>query len=165
MKHFTLLACGIAILSGQLAAEDRPGAAELGPPRFVVVTRIDRNAATITYRDRVSDLRGLTELSEKLRRGKQPDEDALLKFLSQDLTVFRDVTFDLSKGQMYTAGGIELTPEQVLRQLSRGSVAVVSASGKNLDPAYRQLLQREAIVLVPPLVSDLPPLPPPPKKK
>jgi hypothetical protein len=155
----------VAALSlGRLEAQDRPTAPDRGPPRFVVITKVEKNSATITYRDRVSDADSLTDLGEKLK-GREQSLDAFLKLMGGDLNVPRDLPFPLKNGKVYTADGTELSPDESLKRLSAGSIAIVSTTGNNIDPAYRKLLQKDAIILAPRLVKDLPALPPPPKKE
>jgi hypothetical protein len=165
MRVFTVMVCVTTLSLGRQEAQDKPATQDHGPPRFVVIAKVDKASATITYRDRVSDVDSLAELSEKLRGRKQPDMDAFLKLMGGDLNVPRDLSFALKKGKVYTVGGTELPPDESLKRLPPGSIAIVSTTGKNIDLAYRKVLQKDAIVLVPPRVRDLPALPPPPKKE
>jgi hypothetical protein len=163
MKLFTVMVC-VSLFATHLDAQDNPIAPkDQEPPRFVVIKKVDKDAATITYEDRVADTESLTELSRKVNDPKQ-QIDAVIKLLGGDLNVNRELPFPLKTGKVYSADGSEVSPEDCLKRMSVGSIAIVSTTGKNIDSAYRKLLQKDAMILVPPVVKNVPKLPPPPKE-
>jgi len=164
MNVFTMMICISALFGERVEVQEKTSGPDRGPPRFVVIEKVDKATATVTYQDRVADLAALSELHEKMMEGKQP-LDAFLKLMGDDLSVARDVPFPLKTGKVFTADGMELSPEESLKRLSPGSIAIVSTTGRNIDPAFQKLLQKDAIVLAPPVVKDIPRLPPAPRKK
>jgi hypothetical protein len=74
----------------------------------------------------------------------------------EDVTVTKYVTekrlvkhsMDLTKAKITTAGGKQLTLDDLKKRLAKPAPVVVATDGKSVDPAYLKILDRDAVVIV-----------------
>jgi len=138
MLHKPLIAClfcAAFVANGR--AEDKPKLPVGSPPRLVIVVEVKGDI--LIYRDFAS----------------WPPE---LPKVPASMLAY-SVNFSFKEGTILDTEGKKLDAEAAKKRLLAGAVALVSTSGKKVDPAYLRILKKETLILVEPLPGPGPPLP------
>jgi len=57
-------------------------------------------------------------------------------------------SIEVRSAEVFEAGGTKLKSDDVLKRVTAGTVVVMSADGKKVDPAYLRLLAKDTLVIV-----------------
>src|SRR5205823_867998 len=103
-----------------------------GPAPKVVVLRADAGGA-VAVEGRIVESRPVIQKVTTLENG-QPVAKDVPRDVPRTITV-RKALADLA-GELSTAGGVKLTPEEAARRVKDGSAVLVSADGKPVAAAW-----------------------------
>jgi hypothetical protein len=103
------------------------------------------------------------QVTEKVERNGTVEDVVVTKYRIETRTT--EQKRDLKKATITTAGGKKLTLEDARKRLEKAQPVVLSSDGNAVDAAYLKVFDKDAIVIVAPLVRPnivAPPPPPPP---
>ncbi|MCI0641626.1 MAG: hypothetical protein L0Y72_17675 [Gemmataceae bacterium] len=155
----------IAILSAALLfvpppVQERPEFPSGPQPIFAVVSGVEPAAGTIQVR-RLEAVQVAVNVPESVNVNGQAI--TVMRTVHRQESRMVEVVYALEKTQAQTAGGKKLTKEEVGKQLKAGSVVLISADGRPVDPVYLRAIQTDTVVLVTGPSVTQPLQPPPPK--
>ncbi|MCI0377932.1 MAG: hypothetical protein L0215_10015 [Gemmataceae bacterium] len=144
--------------------QQRPGFPSGPQPIFAVVAGVEPAAGTIQVR-RLEAVQVAVNVPESVQVNGQAITIMRTAYRQESRMV--EVVYSLDKSQAQTAGGKMLAKEEIGKHLRPGSVILLSADGRPVDPVYLRAIQTDTVILVvagptmsQPLPSPKPPLPP-----
>lgn len=151
MLRIFLVSSLVPFVTTAAQAQDKPALPVGLPPRIVSILRVEGDL--VVYRDFL-----YVALMPKVPGRLRPGELAPA-LAAAGPAIPCAVEFPLKEGEVYDAEGNRLEVQEARKRLAAGSLVLVSASGKKVDPAYLRIIDKAALILVPPLP---PPGPRPP---
>jgi hypothetical protein len=135
-----------------------------GPqPIFVVVTNLDVPQGILQIR-RTQVVTVSVPVQETVQVNGQ--QVVVTKYVSENRTSLMDVAYRLDKAAPQTAAGKKLTSAEAAKLIRAGSVILISADGRPIDPLFLRIVNPETVILVPsvpaPAVAPQGPAVPPP---
>jgi hypothetical protein len=91
------------------------------------------------------------EVTRKGNRDENENPATQTKLLPVYEEQVRDVPLD--SAQFSEAGGKKLSSEDILKRVAVGTIVVISADGKPVDPAYLKTLAKDTLVVVSPVFA------------
>lgn len=142
-----LLACA-ALTVAQPTVAPRPlpkGPPSAPPPRFVTVTKLDRDSGIVTCHEIVCEEVTQTSAETRGRDGKQIP-------VTVRRTVCKpvEVKFDVAKGRVYDGAGL-VKRSRVWARLQPGMIVLMSSDGKRPHDTWRSVFKKSTLTLVPTL--------------
>lgn len=139
------------LLAALVSADVEPGPAPKAralPPMLLVASA---SKGRIVSRREVVEAVPVT-VTEKVNVNGREEERTITKYVTQVRMV--EQAWELKKVKAGTAGGKKLDAEAVEKRLGKAQAIIVSADGKEVDPVYLKLFDKDALVIVPVLDQD-----------
>jgi hypothetical protein len=141
----------LSIFVSTALAQEVPRARPGVPPRFVTVLQINQRQGEI-------DLANVTVRFVPETRVRAVKQDGKVENVTE--TVMKPVYEErmvgrvaLVSAEVFEAGGKKLSREDVLKRVAVGTIVVISADGKPVNPAYLRLLANETLVIDSPQIA------------
>jgi hypothetical protein len=144
----TVLSVLLALAAGPPASgQDQPPALpNAPPPLFVLVVGVDRDKGTVKIESRIDVLVPRTVPREVVRNGVKVVE-AVTEFVPETRTIQQQL---LLKGwRVLDRDGKEVTGEDLWKRLTPRTMVLQQSGVLPVDPAYRRVLSRGALILAP----------------
>lgn len=158
----------LGALGGPGAAQEKPEFPTGLAPRFVAVEAIkDRDVLVREIHERLVP----RETAKVVERQGKVERVTVVSYEREYRPAVK--AYPIAFVQVYDAAGKQLSAEEALKRLTPGTVMLVAADGKRVDPAYLRIVRKDALILVlsPPAAPPadptkrvpvkLPPAPPP----
>jgi hypothetical protein len=148
MLRTKLLAVLSLLLIASITTADEKRATSPGvPPLFRKVFGIDQQPARLILVNRT-----VRFMPEEVTRKGNRDGNADTTTQTKLLPVYEEQVGEvpLDSAQVSEAGGKQLSREDILKRVAVGTIVVISADGKPVDPAYLKTLANDTLVIVSP---------------
>jgi hypothetical protein len=145
MHALLTLTCLLAPAGAEPPAEpaDFPKTA---PPEFVMVSRLNEGTGTVYVRSVRTVPVTVTKTVEMVVMGEK-------RTVTVPVTEYRTEVVEralpLKSLRVFDAAGKELKPAEARKRLTPGKMVLRATDSKPLAPAYRKVLARDALILVP----------------
>lgn len=166
-RALTVCASALLALAAVAGAQENVALPKGPPPQFRLVSKVDRAGNSITLREQV--VVPVTE-EQKVKvavvvGGKVVEEDRTVP-VTRHVPQQRETLHVLGKGVYVTdVAGKKLGHEEALQKVAAGKMILISSDEDGIDPAYRALLAKDALVLVVPFTAQPAPVRVPPPEK
>jgi len=118
-------------------------------PRFGVVTVIDKERGVFVITEKMTI--AVKEHRAFVILGDERKEQPVVKFIIAT-TQYR---YSLEESPVYDVDGKKVKKEDALERLQVGRAVVLSSDGRVVDPRYRIAMQKDTLILIPPVVQQL----------
>ena len=123
------------------------------PPEFVMVSRVNEDAGNVY-------LRSLRTVPVTVMKTVESVVGGEKRRVTVPVTEYRtevvEQALPLKSLRVFDAAGKELKPAEARKRLTAGKMVLRATDSKPLAPAYRKVLARDALILVPPAGKPAP---------
>jgi hypothetical protein len=146
MRWATVFTGFLAFAIGQKAAAQKATLPKTPPPAFALVTDVNKDKNIVKVQFASNEL--VPEFAEAaVERGGQKVKERVLVHRSQLRLVEAELA--LKSLRVLDAAGKEVRGEELLKRLTPGTMVLRQTDALPVDPAYRKLLSRDALILMP----------------
>jgi hypothetical protein len=142
-----VLGLSMVFAAGVGGADDKPKEKEIGlPPRFTVVTELDRKAGEVTLQEQVMRLEPVEVEQEVVKDGEKVKEKVTIV---KRVIVTQLFKIALKYHQAFDGEGKKVATDDLLKRLEVNGVVLLASDFKEIDAAYLKLLRKDALIFVP----------------
>jgi hypothetical protein len=118
-------------------------------PRFGVITAINKDRGVFEITEKITS--AVKEQRTVVIFGDQKHLQPVVKFVIATLRY----RYSLDNSPVYSVDGKKIKDIEAVDRLQVGRAVVLSSDGKMVGPRYRNALDRDTLILIPPVVQPL----------